>query len=155
MCDYLAVAQIQRKACEASAARERSSFPCPAECLAGEALGTLPCPEPNSIKHTELPMLNSMGNCQSRGSNSFLTIFSVGNILSTAGESANVKITCLSENLAAACFETDVIDIGDQPICIPHTFQEFESFTCVYHFAALLPSILLGKDSVERSSTGG
>lgn len=65
MCDYLAVAQIQRKVCEAPTARERSSLPCAAECLAGGALGTLPCPEPNSTEHTELLILNSMGNCQS------------------------------------------------------------------------------------------
>lgn len=49
VCGHLAGAQRQRKVHGAPTARKRSSLPCPAQPPAGEALGTLPCPEPRAV----------------------------------------------------------------------------------------------------------
>lgn len=67
MCGHLAVAQNQREVQQAPAARKRSSLPCPTECLAGEALGTLPCRGSQSVgswlpwENSSFPIILSTG----------------------------------------------------------------------------------------------
>ena len=72
---------------KAPPARKRSRLPCPAERLAGEALGTLPCPESRRVWGTDSPEEITAF------PSSLVQVVTIGNIISTERESANMKIT--------------------------------------------------------------